>query len=347
MADFSFCTTPYLGFEDEVLRIRNRNRSVSQTRAYLDWRYLGQEAQSPPEIFWVKASSTGSFIGMAALIYRPYWLGCKKYDLGVFGDISLDREYRGTGLADKFFLFIRQQLRQKTSPCIFVIPNIAAEKVLGRCGWLEYDRFVHHVLLLRPRAKIHEMVKIKSVSVILTFLYLFFLKMKLRGIETDGLTINTVSEFNEEFTDFLEAFPRESLCIRDKSRRSLQWRYRDHPDGDSYSIVTFRKGGVLIGYLIYSVNGGRTTLTVYDLMVMETKYLRGCIKLFIGFVNENIQVDSIRIALNATHPYCGFLKKIGFSARKGGQAIQILVPGHAGASVKEYQWALTTGDKDV
>ncbi len=346
MADFSFFITPYQGFEDEVLRIRNRNRSIPRTRSYIDWRYLGQNSQSPPEIFWIKAS-TGAFIGMAALVYRPYWLGNKKYELMVFGDISLDREYRGTGLADKFFLFIQEQIKKKTSPCAFVIPNIAARKLLGRCGWQEKERLVHHVLLLNPKKKIQELVKIEIVSCMLNKLYLFFLKIKFRAARTDGLALNIVSGFSEEFDAFWESFKKNNICIRDRSCRSLQWRYRDHPDSESFSIATCHLSGNFIAYLVYSVNTEAKTLTVYDLMVMEAKHTCGFIKLFIDFVKENIQVDSIRIVLNEGHPYCSYLKKIGFSARKGGQSIQILVPNRAEASLNGYRWALTAGDKDV
>lgn len=346
MADFSFCTTPYHGFENEVLRLRNRNRSVPQTRAYLDWRYLGQNSQSPPEIFWIQ-TTTGAFIGMAALIYRPYWLGNKKYELMVFGDISLDREYRGIGLADKFFLFIQEQIHQKSAPCALVIPNKAAGKVLNRSGWHEQDRLVHHVLLLNPQKKIYELVKIKILSYLVNKLYRFLLKIKCKAVRTEGLTLNIISEFSDEFDTFWELFGKENICIRDKTRRSLQWRYTNHPGDESFSIATCHIDNNLIGYLVYVINADTKTLTVSDLMVMHEKYISGFVKLFIDTIKKNIRIDSIRIILNEGHPYCGQLKKVGFSARKGGQQVQTFVPDKAVTALDRYQWFLTAGDKDV
>ncbi len=82
-------------------------------------------------------------------------------------------------------------------------------------------------------------------------------------------------------------------------------------------------------------------------MAIKKRYLNGLVKLFINYIQENFQPDSIRIALNKEHPYAHQLKKIGFSPRKGGQSIQVLVPDHPEVPLGAYPWFLTAGDKDV
>ena len=345
MAEFNFIVTPYRGYEDEILRLRNRNRPLKQNRAYIDWRYLGQKTQSSPEIFWIKTSN-GEFIGMASLIYRPYWIGSKRYEFMVVGDISLDKEYRGTGLADKFIFFIQKQIKQKTSPCALVIPNTAARKVNSRNGWIEKDRFIHHVLLLRPEKKIHDRVRIKAVSSILSTLYLLVLKRKLRAARTDGLTLNFNSAFSEKFDTFWKTFEKKNLFTRDRTFRSLRWRYRNHPGGDSFTIVTCHHRQNFVAYLVYAINAEYKSVTIYDLMAIREKYICGFMKLFIDSIKKN-DIDSVRIPLNKSHPYSDQVKKIGFSARKGGQSIQVIIPDHTPVEFNQYRWALTAGDKDV
>jgi len=346
MSEFSFLVTPYLGFEEEVLCVRNRNRSIQQDRVYLDWRYIGQETQTPPEILWVKTSS-GDFVGMAALIYRPYWIDNKQYEFMILGDISLDKECRGTGLADEFFLYIKRHIESKTKPCALVIPNIPARKVLNRCGWYEREPLVHHVLLLNPEKKIRSIPKLKIFSNILAKGYLFLLAARLKTIQTKGVLFNIVTEFGEEFDLFWNAFDKKNICLRDRSRKSLQWRYGDRPGEESFFIVTAHLAGDLIAYIVYSINNELGSSNVYELMAIDKKYLNALVKWFINYLQTDFHLDSIRIALNREHPYSTHLRKIGFSPRKGGQAIQVLVPENPQASLGAHRCLLTAGDKDV
>ena len=345
MSEFSFLVTPYPGFEDEILCLRNRNRSVPKNRAYFDWRYLGQETLTPPEILWVKAPSS-AFVGMASLIYRPYWLDNKQYEFMVLGDISLDREYRGTGLADEFFHYMKRHIKNKVSPCALVIPNMAAQKVLERCGWHAKERLVHHVLLLNPEKKIHSYVKFELLSKILSKWYLVLLSKRLRAIQTKGLSITIITKFGEEFDIFWNALDKSNICLRDRSQRSLQWRYGNRPGGESFFIAACHSAGELVAYLVYSINEKSGASIIYELMAINKSYLNGLVKLFVNYIQENFQLDSMRIVLNEKHPYAHQLRKIGFSPRKGGQSIQVLAPDHPEVPLNSFRWLLTAGDKD-
>jgi len=346
MSAFSFHVTSYQGFEDEILSLRNRNRAIARDRSYLDWRYLGQKVQNHPEIFWIQALS-GAFVGMASLIYRPYWIDDKLYEFMILGDISLDKEYRGTGLADEFFLFIKEHLAKKKFPCALVIPNLAAQKVLSRCGWHEIDKLVHYVLLLNPEEKIFSYLKFKLLSRILSKAYSFLLTIRLKLIQAESFSLHIGVKLNAEFDILWESFGKNNICLRDRSQQSLQWRYGNYPGHESFFVAQCRSGKDLVAYLIYAVNEETGALNVYDFMAIEKKYISGFIKLFVDHLKADTQLNSIRIIVNKKHPYVDQLKKIGFSPRKGGQVIQTFVPEQFNFPLAVSQWILTAGDKDV
>lgn len=344
--ELDFFVTPYQGYEEEVLRIRNRNREIRQNRKYLDWRYIGQKTDAPPEIFWIR-TSTGAFIGMASLIYRSYWLNNQRHELMILGDISLDKEYRGRGLADRFFLYINNQIGDKATPCALVIPNTPAEKVLARCGWSYKDKIVHHVLLLNPEKKISSIIKINLLSKVIGRLYRYIISKKLNAVRTKGLSVNHITEFGADLDVLWNTLDKENLCLRDRSRESLLWRYADRPGNESFSVAMVYKRHEPVGYIVYLLDTQRRGVTVYELVVTGKRYVAGLIRLLVEYFRENLQVDFVRIALNESHPYADQLSGIGFSRRKGGQAVLLLDTGNNIMAGDTCQWFLTAGDKDV
>src|SRR5258705_13565456 len=82
--DLSLVLTGYAGNEEQVLRLRNANRSTVQTREYLDWRYRQLPDMPPPCIAWLM-SAGGEAVGMAAAIFWGLWGG------GGVGDVAVVR----------------------------------------------------------------------------------------------------------------------------------------------------------------------------------------------------------------------------------------------------------------
>jgi hypothetical protein len=342
-----FIKTPYRGYEDEILLLRNINREIQRNRKYLDWRYVKQEMASPPEIFWVKTSA-GNFVGMASLIYRPYWVGGLLREVMVLGDISLNKEYRGSGIAEKFLCFISEYIQEKSSACALVIPNRPAGKVLIRCGWRVQDQLVHHVLLLNPEKKIYSIVRIDFLSKALSACYRVLLGGYLMIFHAhNDCTLKISTEFDHDLDVFWKELQKDNQFTRDRSCNSLEWRYKNHPDRLSFVIVTFYAGKSVSGYLVYVVTAGRESVKVYELVSSDEKNFSIFIKLFVNYIQKKDTVDSIRIALNASHPLGRTLRKTGFSARKGGQLILNFGSGCANNQVENVQWCISSGDKDV
>src|ERR1041385_5662786 len=98
--DLSLVLTGYAGHEEQVLRVRNANRSTEQTRGYMDWRYRQLPNMPPPCVAWL-VSASGEAVGMAAAIFRAFWVNGVASHLAVVGDISLDERLRGKGFGQQ------------------------------------------------------------------------------------------------------------------------------------------------------------------------------------------------------------------------------------------------------
>ncbi len=345
MPKFSFIQTSYQNFEDDVLRLRNRNRDNAQVRPYMDWRYLGQEANKKPDIFWVK-SANGNLVGMASLIYRPYWMNEELKYFGVLGDISLDKEFRGTGLVDSLFEYIRTYLAAKGPPCSLVIPNVAASKVLSRNGWKIKEPLIHHVFLLEPFDKILSLINNNVLAKFFGVFWKLFSSGRLCLIAKRGLYIKQVSQFDEEFDEFWARFSKKKICIGDRSLKSLMWRY-DRAKQKRFAIIKGYRNDALVAYLVYIIDENEKACYVYDILVEEQNDVCSFIKQFIQSLRNNTRVNSVRVLLNEGHPYSSSLIRSGFMKRKGNNLFQIYLPENSKIETDMIVWMLTAADKDV
>src|SRR5580698_2412935 len=106
---FSCAVSGFVGMEQEILRLRNTNRDNSETTAYLTWRYQSVPGAPTPCVYWL-LTAQGERIGMAAAIFRPYWVQGVRTQVAVIGDISLDARWRGRGLGPEVLRHEAQQL---------------------------------------------------------------------------------------------------------------------------------------------------------------------------------------------------------------------------------------------
>ncbi len=340
-----FETTPYHGFEEEILKLRNRNRSTTRNRSYMDWRYQGMKTRHQPEIYWVK-NHAGSFIGMASVIYRPYWINDNKYELMVLGDISLDKDYRGTGLADDFFSFIGEQLLKKSSPCALVIPTISARKVLSRNGWKVKERLIHHVYWMNPFEKVYSFTKIKLAASCLCYAFCCFQNKKLCAIDEEGFSLQIVKNFDQLFDHLWNELDKSKKCLGERTSASLQWRYVDRP-GKKFCIVKFFLKKQFIAYLISSLSSETKTCFIYDYICGNPSHFAPTMKVFIRHLQSKGGINSIRMSLNEQHPYSRQLTTAGFMTRKENDLFQIFLPVKSSTLLEGSQWMLSAGDKDV
>ena len=345
MKHYNFFATSYAGFEDEVLRVRNTNRSIAQTHKYLEWRYAKSIDLPEPLVFWIRATS-GEAVGMASMIFRRYWMNNNPIYLGVIGDISLNADLRGKGLGKQLLEYIKQYLViNMPDMAAFVIPNEAARRSLMSAGWEFGGKFVPYVLPFRPAEKLllafgngylanHVAELIKSLISLLARLHI-----------RKGYTMQLVDKLDDSFGALWNAISKDNLILSDRGCEALTWRYVKHPN-DKFGIAKLHKKGELVGYLIFTSSELDRTFYIYDLIVKDRKDLLRMLALFVIQLIQYSGFNAIRLVLNDKHPYCGNLWKLGFIRRKDQGTFYIYWP-NGFAHTLTSTWALTFGDKDV
>lgn len=342
MEELKYSMTSYEGFEEEILRIRNENRPIAQTRRYMDWRYLGQKSPFLPKVFWIQTKE-GMRIGMASLIFRPYWINKRLVHFAILGDISLNQEYRGRGIGRELFKYINSFIERERCFAALVIPNEEAQKSLISAGWQIKESFIPQVFLLNPYEKILSVIKSQIIAYRLSHLFKYIIQLRISLKKLNGFEAESVHDLDDSFNIFWESFVKNKLILGDRNIRTLRWRYFDHPI-EKFNIIRVNYKGRMVGMIIFKIiNKG---CVIYEVMVNDEKRLKLILICFIQKLMKNNDIKLIRITLNERHPYFDIFKKMGFIKRKKETDLLVYDPNHT-ALMDSYRWFVTTGDKDV
>lgn len=344
MDDFSFLITSYEGHEKDVLLLLNRNRPKPKDQRYLDWRYTCQDGPFPPVIFWVLRGENP--VGMAGIVFRPYFVGSKIYHVGVLGDIALDEEYRGRGIAREWFSFANEYLREHNHRLTFVLSNRLAERALSRSGWRTVDAIHSYVFLLNPEDKIAARLRSRAVAKVFALGYSFLNSIRLRTCRKKGFSMKLLADFDDLVSWLWEAIPKGGIITRDRSKQAFRVRYLFHPDHDQFQICRFSRNGKPAGIVVHTVSEDLRHCLIYELIVLDDRMIAPIMALFIQHILVETAVSSIRFNMNTGHPYARVLKKMGFIRRERIQALQVWDDGNLGLTDKTL-WFITAGDKDV
>lgn len=341
---YSLCVSNYAGHENEILDFRNRNRRVKKSREYLDWRYIGEPAVTPPLIFGLP-DGTGARIAMASLIFRSYFVNGENCHFGVLGDIAVDQAHRGKELSTQLFRHINTYIDQRDLHSAFVMPNLPAQRGLSSAGWRTVGRLIPIVCLIRPEEKIRRVLRLAPPTKLLSRIAQKLLLTTVSAAIHPNISLRPVPDFDEDFQTFWINLPKEKLVIRDRDLATLNWRYRKQP-GQRYSIIKFYNRMAFIGYLIFSISENNGACMVSDFVVRTLEFVRPCMALFMKSALADERISTIRMTLNDKGSYAPLLKRLGFLARKPVTVFQTYNSLHPLMSDSR-AWFVTDGDKDA
>lgn len=344
--EISFSVTGYEGFEEEILRLRNSNRPVRQSRKYLDWRYGCGADAIESKVFWVTAAS-GERIGMASLICRSYWVDGEASLFAVLGDISLDVSARGKGLGMRLLAFVTNYVKTEMPKVklAFVIPNELAQKSLATVGWTTAGKFVSYVFIADCTEHFAKRIPYRQPTKLLARIAAKPLAWLLSLHFDSEFTIEVVDEIEGSLGDLWANFSKQKTIMRDMAFPSMCWRYASHPNIE-FKVAKFLKSTRLLGYVIFAIAPKERTCQIYDLLVLNQERLNCMLALFLRYCQQGKEVSSVRLLLNDSHPYRKGLWALGFIPRGEQGEFQVYSSsggGHDESSV----WRLTMGDKDV
>lgn len=341
---FEYVVRPYVGFEKEVLELRNKSRSDLQNRQYMNWRYDGQSEAKPALIFYV-ALKNGEPIGMAGSVFRTFWVDGVPCNVPVLGDISLNAEYRGKGIALRLLKMMNAYMKEQESPFSLVLPNEAAYRTLSAAEWQVQDKMKPLVFWLDPSSKISEMTGCSALSRLVGFLVSRLAFLFLSLINDSSWEVKESSKFDDSFDELWKTFPKRNLILSDRSSSYLKWRYTKHPQ-TNYSVLKFFFHKRFVGYVICSDISGSGTCTIYDLLALKTSMVRPICHHFLLNLYKKNSIRSVRVSLNSQHPYWKIIRNAGFISRKDTGVVQIYKM-YEVEKVSPLTWHICQGDKDV
>jgi len=345
MQNYKFTVTGYAGYEEEALRIRNANRPFSRTPQAAAWHYKSLAGAPEPKVFWVRDMANQA-VGMASVVYRPYWVDGRQEYFGVLGDISLASDMRGKGIGKQLMLFIDQHL-DTAVPAYrgFVMANTAGQKTAASGGWRTEGQLVLHVMPINLLAKAGKMIGKLRAQPVKRGIFTAILKRLLNFYIPKGYSIRLNDTLDENFDGLWEAYPKTGLIFEDRSAASLKWRYLDQP-GHDFIIATLHYQNKLAGYAVIKMTDDRRTCEICDLLVAKPHSVECLLAALIIQCIQQYPVIEARIILGDSHPYRKHFWKLGFIRRAIPGAYQSYGPD--GRTIdRNLVWMITAGDKDA
>jgi GNAT superfamily N-acetyltransferase len=342
-SEFLCEVTGFNGYEQEILRLRNANRDELESLEYLDWRYQRSPDSPEPQVFWL-LSPERQRIGMASVVFRPYWSNNRRVQTAVVGDISLDTPWRGRGLGQVLLRFMTEYLDQHfPQQPAFVIPTEAARRALAKVGWVTLGALVPHVYVLDATRYARAFVRSEWLATRIAGRMRALARMVTRLRAPRRGSLHLQDSLDESLLEFARRLPPPRDAVHDLGPESLNWRYAQHPH-TRFNFARFTRSGETRGLLVFEGSTLEQTWSIYDLAAKTPADLRAMLALFIQRALSAPDLVTLRVTVDERHPCRKHLRRLGFIARRPDAVFQV----HSRSGIAErLVWCVTQGDKDT
>jgi GNAT superfamily N-acetyltransferase len=343
LGEFSCAVSGYEGFESEILRLRNANRARPESLEYVRWRYRHSPDAPAPLIFWL-LSPERLRIGMASVVFRPYWIDGARVQTAVLGDISLDERWRGRGLGLRLVRYMTEHL-DRNFPELpgFVIPTEAARRPLAGAGWVTAGDLRPHVCPLNLMRHLRRLVRSHWLALQLARALRALLRVWVRRYVPQDAFVQVEESLDPTVLQFVRGNGGSGRAMRDLDPGSLEWRYAQHPR-TRFMYATLTRAGEVRGFLVFEESTLERTCTIYDLAGRTGADLRAMLALWVLRGLSQRHLETLRVWVNDQHPCRVHLRRLGFVTRRPDAVFQV----HSvRAAPGLLAWSITQGDKDT
>lgn len=290
-----------------------RHLNPAYDMARFDWLHTRNPAG--PGRFWIAFdSATGETVGTAAAFPRLFAVGGREERGWVLGDFCVSDRYRSLGPALKLQRSCLELAADSDTPFCYDFPSRSMMTV-------------YHRLRIAPRGEMRRLVKLLSVRRKLTAItgwprlagafarvldVVLALRPRVRAVP--GLTLDLhVGPCGEEFSDLAEMESASyGICLK-RSAAYLNWRYRENPTGH-YEILTARREGRLVGYAVFTLDGGSAMLA--DLFGVQDEAMLAALVRAVSATARQRGCASLGVALFDSHPWVAMFRELGFARRE-------------------------------
>lgn len=327
-----------------------REQIVRMWRDYLpdtpperyEWLIAGNPA-GKTKWFLALDDQTNDLIGFITLLPRRFNYKGKDVLFGIMGDFVVEKQKRGFGPGIRLPKHVLDHAKGLGFSLIYTIPYYGSVKHIERAGFklkvqlgwlikpLLFDEYLKNPLLVRFLN-----TGIRVFDRICNAIFLNPVTLRSSYFKITGNIDNSF----EEFWSRKKCRARSILGNRNKDY--LTWRYLQNPLVKFQVLVLRDKASEeLLGYVIYTIGGGR--ISIYDIQYLYNKTKILLIQQLIQIARKE-GYEAIYLMSSAGDKDLAFLKAFGFVARDEKHSLYcaILEPG-----LNLDGWRFLQGDRNV
>lgn len=328
------------GDEHLIVKFLERNHSVDSNAKRFDWLY--RKGPAGPARVWISSDSKSQeVVGVAAAFPRLVRIESRVERGWVLGDFCIAGGHRTLGPALELQRACLASLENGNRTLFYDFPSAAMVAVYRRMGMGPRQSVVRLARPLRVNRQIDGFIKLRPLASVASSLVNTGLAIGSFGIRRSGDTVEVLKgDCEEEFTQLAQSVGSTMGVCLQRSSEYLNWRYRQHPSR-RYEIVTMRSGACLIGFAVVSQEGQH--LSVVDIFGKQ-EAIAGLLQTVISMARRR-KLDTVTIALIASHPWVRILRRMGFRRRET-FALIIQCPYNHPGPAPDHAWYLTNGDRE-
>ena len=314
------------------------------------WRWQFMEGPDGKALIHI-AEDGGRVIGHFADVPRRFSANGSM----VLGTLSIDLmvhpDYRRRGIFSELGRLAIERVKKGNGLFMMAYP-IRKETIQGfkKIGWEVVTELPVIVCPIRFQGIVHRYLPIPIISHFLggvARLFYFILYWKKERGRVEGIEIEEVKEFDEQFDSFwakaLSLYP--ILGVRD--RNYLTWRYLRHPTR-TYIIFRAKKNGEMKGYIILRKVDllGFKSAVIVDLIAIDNEALSALMQKGIDQSREE-KVDLLGYMVPQGHSYYRILRKRGFLLSLKTFLLMLYPQSSQEVLLSPQRWYVNWGDTDV
>lgn len=329
---------------DLLITLFRQHLDAEYSEKRFDWLY--QRGPHGQALAWIASdSASGEAIGAAAAFPRKVYCNGQAKLGFVLGDFCMNEKYRSLGPSLQLQRACVEGVQVDPFEFFYDFPSNAMMAVYKRLRVEQTGSLIRWVKLLRIETKLQRLVRSKIVSkAVGSVVNVALAHSGWKGDENSCELELLEGHCSEEFTHF-DGQVRAKVGIQTgRTAAYLNWRYLD-PAGPQHQILTARRQGALVGYVVYAHRGSEgyiVDLNSLDDAAVVARMLAGAVQNL-----AEAGVSAVNVHTADVHPWNAILQRAGFRKRESSPVIA-WVRHEAGVSGLDFRskWYAMSGDRD-
>jgi hypothetical protein len=349
------------GHKRDVLGLADRNLPTPlQGREARYLKYYERNPLGPPSFFLAQEARSQRFVGVAGAFPARLRVFGQPVSAAIGGDFAVDEGHRGFGPSIGLQRALLSALGENDLRFMYGNPDVAAEPILNRVGWIDLGRLSRFVKVLKSRIVVEKYARTRRLARLGTALstacvdpVLSVLSRERLYRRNNAFRVEQPDLFDERFSDLWESVWRQHTITSDRNPDLLNWKYEKPDRRDGSGVFTIfalsANDDRVVGYIVYRVRNGIRHLV--DIAVPPSRVVVDAL------LSEFILDARMHGAAAITLLYLGSanlltqrLRAFGFLRRTEQSGLRVYATGNSLLDtdfVKKENWYFLTGDSDV